>query len=241
MTGPKTGQAAGPTPGWALCHVFVFVDDLAGAAAGMAARGLVESYRRAHPGQGTANVCYCFDDAFLELLAVTDPVEIGSPAIAPTGLADRARWRDTGACPIGIAIRPADGSAGGPPPFPAWDWRPPYLPEGLAIPVAEASRDPALPFVFRSPGSAAPVDWTDGRAGDRQRAAGLARLDAVTLAGPEAVAAGFAAVGLSGVIGPAGPVRIGADGPWGLDLVLGRTGGGPGRSLRLVPGTGVSG
>jgi hypothetical protein len=77
-----------------LHHVFAFV-----APQPPAPPGLIESYRRAHPGQGTANVCYLFGEAYLELLWETDRAEITSPAIARTGLAERARWRDTGGCP----------------------------------------------------------------------------------------------------------------------------------------------
>ncbi len=62
-----------------LCHVFVFVKPGAPEATGLYAAGMVESYRRRHPGQGTANVCFCFDNAFLELLWVTSEAEVTSP------------------------------------------------------------------------------------------------------------------------------------------------------------------
>ena len=176
-----------------LCHVFVFVKPGAPEAAGLHAAGMVESYRRRHPGQGTANVCFCFDNAFLELLWVTSEAEVTSPPIARTRLAERARWRETGACPFGIAIRTAASDGPDAPlPFATWPFAPPYLPPGTTIPVALASEDPRQPFVFRSPGSARPDAWTDGRAGTRQRDAGLAEIAGVHLRLPVPLPAGDA-------------------------------------------------
>ncbi|BBE74582.1 VOC family protein [Oharaeibacter diazotrophicus] len=154
-----------------LDHVFLFVE-LAEARPGgavhdrLAAAGLVPSYERRHHGQGTANVCWCFDDAYLELLFVVDPDEIAAPATARSRLAERARWRTTGASPVGIGLR------GGALPLPTWEYRFEGLPPGLSIPVAAASDDVRRPFVFVSPGTRPPVEWTDGHAGVRQVAAG---------------------------------------------------------------------
>ncbi|HEY0836833.1 MAG TPA: VOC family protein [Azospirillum sp.] len=157
-----------------LCHVFAFVTPGAPEAAALEAAGLRESFRRAHPGQGTANACWCFDNAYLELLWVEDAAALAGPAIARTHLAERARWRETGASPFGIAVRGAT-------PFAAWTYAPPYLPAGLSIPVALSAEDPRQPFLFRSPGDARPDAWTDGRAGGRQAAAGLAEIAGVHL------------------------------------------------------------
>ncbi|MEO1271293.1 MAG: hypothetical protein AAFX99_24640, partial [Myxococcota bacterium] len=73
--------------------------------------GLVETYRRAHPGQGTANVCYALDNAFLELLWVVDLDEALSPAIRRTGLALRSEWKRHGISPFGIAWRLSSADA----------------------------------------------------------------------------------------------------------------------------------
>lgn len=157
-----------------LCHVFVFCDRGAPEAAALQRAGWRESFRRSHPGQGTANACYCLDNAYLELLWVEDPAELSGPVAARTGLAGRADWRRTGANPFGLGLRsPLPGSS--------WAYRPPYLPAGMSIPVAEDSADPHQPFVFRSPGSARPDAWTDGRAGECQRPAGLAEIVGIEL------------------------------------------------------------
>lgn len=154
-----------------LCHLFLFVEPDAPEARALNDLGLRESCRRAHPGQGTANICYCFDNAFLELLWVTDREEITSPAIRRTGLAERSDWRANGANPFGIAVRTETT-----PPFSTWPYRPPYVPEGHAIPVALSSDETTQPLIFVSPGNARPDRWTDGRAGERQIRARLSEI-----------------------------------------------------------------
>lgn len=163
-------------PGHELCHIFIFVEPGAPERTALEKLGLRESYRRDHPGLGTSNVCYCFDNAFLELLWVTDSLAVNAPAIARTGLAERANWRTNGATPFGIALR-----GGRTAPFPTWDYRPPYLPAGTSIAVAQSSSDATQPLLFISPGDSRPDQWTDGRAGDRQRTAGLKEISALEL------------------------------------------------------------
>lgn len=157
-----------------LCHVFVFADHRAAAVEALASCGLSRSFERSHPGQGTANVAACFDNAYLEVIWPEDPAELVSVPVARTRLSERSRWRETRACPFGIGLRSAL-------PFPSWEYRPPYLPDGAGIAIALASEDPRQPFLFRSPGSARPDQWTDGRAGDRQRQAGLNEITALHL------------------------------------------------------------
>lgn len=169
--------------GLALCHVFVFVEPEAPEAKQLDDLGLRENCRRDHPGQGTANVCYCFDNAYLELLWVTDQAAVSSPIISRTGLAERADWQNNGANPFGIALRGIN-----PAPYPTWDYTPPYLPDGVSIPVALSSDDPSQPLLFMSPGNARPDQWKDGRAGERQHAAGLREITALELTLAQGVA-----------------------------------------------------
>lgn len=175
-----------------LCHLFVFVADPAAALDILTRTGLAESFRRRHPGQGTANVCACFDNSYLELLWAEDESELISAPIVRTRLAERARWRETGASPFGIGLRRLR--------VPAWDYRPPFLPEGMSIPVALASEDPRQPFLFRSPGEARPDAWTDGRAGDRQKAAGLCEIIGLDLDLPVAPAPAFKVLAEQGLV-----------------------------------------
>jgi hypothetical protein len=164
----------------AIDHVFLFVQPDGPELDALRRLGLTETYRRAHPGQGTANVCFAFDNLFLELLWLTNAAEARNPAIARTRLWERSQWRKQGACPFGIAVRGQLAGAG----LPTWDYRPPYLPEGLSIPVATASDDPALPMVFISPGTEGPVDWPEARRGQLQWPAGFGPVLAVEVGLP---------------------------------------------------------
>jgi hypothetical protein len=176
-------------------HVFVFTAlDAVEEIATLAQAGRVESNRRRHTGQGTSNVCYCFDNAYLELLWAVDADELAAPSVARTGLAERSRWRETGASPFGIALRPAEP---GDLPFETWDYEAPFLPAGLSLPVATASDDAAQPMVFQSPGTSRPDQWTNGRDGDRQNSADLAEIVGVHLTFPVDITPHGAFVGLA--------------------------------------------
>lgn len=131
--------------------------------------GLRETYRRRHPGQGTTNICYAFDNAFVELLWIVDADECRSPTTRRLGFLER-----TTRCPFGIAYRCPEQ----PPPLETWDYRPSYLPPGMSIPIAVISDDPAVPMVFESPGRSAPIDWPPERRADLQHAAGFTRVEA---------------------------------------------------------------
>ena len=55
--------------------------------------GLRESFRRDHPGQGTTNVCCCFDNAYLELLWLHDPAAAaGALLVSPADVEIIAEW-----------------------------------------------------------------------------------------------------------------------------------------------------
>ncbi|MEL6920382.1 MAG: VOC family protein [Pseudomonadota bacterium] len=137
----------------------------------LASLGLRESYRRVHVGQGTANVCYCFENAFLEVLWLENEAEARSAPIARTQLVQRGTGK---ANPFGICWR---GEAG----IDLWDFRPPFLPDGTSIPMAVASDDPALPLLFRFPGSKRPIELPRERHGGMQAHAGFDVLELVAV------------------------------------------------------------
>ncbi len=181
-----------------LDHIFLFVRPGGREAGALARAGLREAYRRRHPGQGTANVCYAFDNAYLELVWVEDWDEITSPAVARTKLAERAEWQSYRASPFGIAVR--GGGLNGALPFATWEYAAPF---GANLPVAQASEDPQQPFLFSPPdGGERPDSWTDFRAGARQRPVGLAEIVGVNLDYPPGVtpAPAFAALAETGLI-----------------------------------------
>ena len=132
-----------------LDHLFICVRRDAPEAERLTQVGLREGRRRRHQGQGTANVCFFFRNAMLELIWVSDEREVRSPLVHPTRLWDRWRWRETGSCPFGICFRPA-GESRDSLPFSTWDYKPLYLPEGMSIPIAANSERSQEPLIFVS-------------------------------------------------------------------------------------------
>lgn len=179
-------------------HVFLFVQPDGPEEEALRRLGLTETYRRAHPGQGTANACFAFDNLFLELLWLTSEVEACSPGVARTRLWERSQWRKKDSCPFGVAFRASLTQTG----LLTWDYRPPYLPEGLSIPVATASDDPALPMVFVSPGQQPPAEWPPARRGTLQQTAGWGQVLWVDLGLPTRTAAAPVLHSLSSAGGP---------------------------------------
>lgn len=140
-----------------LDHVFLFVGSRAVAEQMMDEAELRVNYSRSHPGQGTTNLCACLDDVFLELLWL-DGTAISEESERVT-LGERGRGNGM---PIGIAWR---GNC----PLKTDRYMAPFLQHGKSIPVARASKDLSLPFVFESPGGEPPIRRADGLVGERQR------------------------------------------------------------------------
>jgi hypothetical protein len=160
-------------------HVFMFIEPDGPEIAQLKSIGLVETYRRKHSGQGTANVCFAFENMFVELLWIEDRDEALSPAIVRTGLEARSRWKTAVACPFGIAWRGSKEL-----PFDMWDFAPPYLPSGVTISVANDSDDIHQPMMFTFPGSIAPKHWDKARKGGLQGSAELTSVSSIRLVLP---------------------------------------------------------
>src|SRR5262249_28504013 len=117
-----------------LDHLFICVSAGAAETETLAAFGLSEGAPNQHPGQGTACRRFFFGNAYLELLWVTDPAEAQAAPISSTGLWGRWAGRNAAACPFGLCFRPGV-EPGGTPPFACWEYRAPYLPEGMNFKV----------------------------------------------------------------------------------------------------------
>jgi Glyoxalase-like domain len=169
-------------------HVFVFVGSQGDEVKPFQSLGLVETYRRQHAGQGTQNVCFCFDNLFLELLWVSQADEVRSEKIARTKLAERSQWKTNGANPFGIAWRGPQTERQA---IPTWQFRPPYLPE-VHIEVATDSDDPRQPMMFHSPGGEPPINWPLEKRGSLQHAGGFGKVSLIELAMPKSAPASAA-------------------------------------------------
>ena len=135
---------------WELDHIFAMTAPGGGDAATLEAAGFVFGLQRDHPGQGTANHCFMFRNAYLELIYATGDEAIRSPTVLRTGLWERARWRDSGASPFGVCLR-----GRGEPPVPTWPYYAKYLPAGQSIPIAGDELRAPLLFFLRHDGRAA--------------------------------------------------------------------------------------
>ena len=116
--------------------------------------GFVEGSGNTHPGQGTANRRFYFDNFMLELVWVTDPGEACNERTRRTRLWERCEGQDGQVSPFGIIFR-STGTPPAQPPFATWSYTPIYLPPGLAMQVADGTtlNEPELfylPFLRRA-------------------------------------------------------------------------------------------
>jgi hypothetical protein len=160
-----------------LDHLFVLATPGAPLASRLVDAGFVEGAGRRHPGQGTANRRFFFQNAMLEFLFVVSEDELRSAAVARTRLLERSRFRENSACPIGLGFR-LDAASGQRAPWPSWEYTPPYLLAGDSLRIAVDSDDERLPLVFFLPPSERP---TPGPHDPR-------RISRIELALPEGVA-----------------------------------------------------
>lgn len=124
-----------------LDHVFVCAATAAPEAERLIQFGLREAPSNQHPGQGTANRRFFFANAMLELLWVSDAAEARSERTQPTLLWERWSGRHEGGCPFGICVRPADDLQITESPFPAWEYRPAYLPDPVVLHIGQSGVD----------------------------------------------------------------------------------------------------
>jgi hypothetical protein len=135
--------------GFELDHVFVAAPSPSAGWTALDEAGFLGGPSRSHPGQGTASQGIFFENAYLEVLWLTDPGEAASTAIARTRLGERLD-SSLEACPFGVSVRvQTPGEAGLP--FRTWEYRPPYVPAGNFIPVAASSSRLDEPLVFLLP------------------------------------------------------------------------------------------
>jgi hypothetical protein len=116
--------------------------------------GLGEGSRNRHPGQGTANRRFFFNNAMLELLWVENAHEAQSAGVRRLRLWERWSQRAAGACPFGICYRPVS-QRGIPAPFESWQYAPLYAEIGIAVSVTSINVDEPLlfylPYLRRTP------------------------------------------------------------------------------------------
>ena len=166
-----------------LDHVFLCTAAPEADETTLAEFGLRFTRRRVHTGQGTANACAIFENAFLELLHAQDMNVLRCDLVRPLGLNERIHWRTTGACPIGICFRViAENYAPESWPFATWGYKAHFLPPGEIIPVATPRNDFKEPLVFLSHQSSKPGQETGS--GEMRHGHSLRMLTAVKVIRP---------------------------------------------------------
>jgi len=120
-----------------LDHLFVCTGPGAPEADKLVRFGLHEGPPNQHPGQGTACRRFSFINAMIELFWVSDEGEARSQSTRRTSLWERWSGRQDKASPFGICLRPVDAQDESPS-FPAWEYRPAYLPDPLLMYIGEA-------------------------------------------------------------------------------------------------------
>ncbi|MCU0543646.1 MAG: VOC family protein [Oscillatoriaceae cyanobacterium Prado104] len=166
-------------------HLFILTDIGAAVADRLSSFGLVEGSSRIHRGQGTANRCFFFHNAMLELLWVCDPQEAQSELIYLTRLWERSTDRNNGACPFGICLRPTK-TAGDTIAFSSWEYRPPYLPENVNISVGTNSDVLTEPMLFQIPWGKRPDSYPAEKLQPLSHPVGFREITRVELVSPAA-------------------------------------------------------
>ena len=128
-------------------HIFIRASKGAPEAQQLIDFGLTEGEPNVHPGQGTANRRFFFNNVMLELLWIADEEEVRNARTTPTGLWERLSASDNSISPFGICLRP-DKDDVTTLPFKGWRYNPVYLPPELSILFADSSTNLAEPLLF---------------------------------------------------------------------------------------------
>jgi len=128
-------------------HLFIFSENPEADVSELIQAGLTEGSSRVHPGQGTRNRKFYFENFYLEIVWVYDEKEIKSDLTAPTCLWERANCRSSGFSPFGLMLAHS----------PDTDalfkdcliYNPAYLPEDLSFEIITNEKYPDFPMVGR--------------------------------------------------------------------------------------------
>lgn len=126
-----------------LDHVFVLTAPKAAVADRLIEFGLIEGSPNTHPGQGTANRRFFFQNFMLEFLFVIDVDEATNGPGAGMRLAERIA--QTSASPFGFVLRGRSSE------FPGWTYCPKYFPRGTGFHVGSNSADLTEPLCILLP------------------------------------------------------------------------------------------
>ena len=156
-------------------HLFIFSNNQGKEADQLVEFGITEGSSRVHPGQGTTNRKFYFENFFLEVLWVSDEVEIQSELIAPTQLWERSQFQHNAYSRFGMCLLNT----------PTTDdlfqvsspYQPEYFPERMIIDFISL---PHFPWTFRLPFKGPKKPTTE----PLEHANGLRKLSSLTFGVP---------------------------------------------------------
>ena len=130
-------------------HIFIFSNKKGKEADELVEFGLTEGSSRLHPGQGTTNRKFYFDNFFLEILWVVNEDEIRSALTAKTKLWERSQFEKNGNSRFGLCLVNSESTDSL---FEMSEvYEPNYFPKGISIDIITNEQNPNLPWTFRLP------------------------------------------------------------------------------------------
>ena len=130
-------------------HIFIFSRSQGQEADELVDFGFSEGSSRVHPGQGTVNRKFYFENFFLEILWVENEEEARSERTGVTGLWERSVFYKNDHSPFGLCLVNTPETdllfAG------SQQYQPEYFPEGLTIDFINNTEAPQNPWLFRLP------------------------------------------------------------------------------------------
>jgi len=184
-------------------HVFCLVEPGFPEEEDLRAAGFAVDFGREHAGQGTRNRLVLFENAYLELIWVSDEAEAEQNVL-------RLDRRASGPCPFGIGLQ---GLIDDHLRRDMWLYELPGLPGGLWIYEPSSRLDGPLVFVIERDAVSLPCD-RDFPTALFEHPAGARRIEQLTVAGPELGSLDLAPIrGLMLEQAPEWSMRLRLDGP----------------------------
>ncbi|WPY98348.1 VOC family protein [Christiangramia sp. OXR-203] len=130
-------------------HIFIFSNKKGIEADDLVEFGFTEGVSRVHPGQGTTNRKFYFENFFLEILWVISEKEIQSEVTAKTKLWERSQFQKNRHSRFGLCLVNSESTDEL---FQQSEvYQPDYFPKGMSIDIITNEICPKLPWTFRLP------------------------------------------------------------------------------------------
>jgi hypothetical protein len=145
--------------GMRIDHIFISSRNSGIEANQLLNSGFLEGSNRIHPGQGTRNRKFYFQNFFLEILWENDPMELESELIKKTGLRERVKFWESGFSRFGLGLENNEKSDVL---FGSCEYyQPVYFPVGNRFEILPNRENSGLPWTFRGPFRGAKSNHTE--------------------------------------------------------------------------------